>query len=221
MLRGRLPTPRFDVSAGFYVDLLRRVGWTKTAWYSLRFRRPVIVGRGSRINVRRQGTLELDGGMLMLGMAHGTAQGAALDVYPGGVLRIGGMVHVMRGARLEVQYNARLAIGDRSYVNDGAFVMCRREVTIGEGCAIAWNVVITDSDVHELSVDDVARPRDEPVVIGDACWIGTGATILKGSHLATGAVVAAGALVRGAVGERELVAGVPARTVARGVSWKI
>jgi acetyltransferase-like isoleucine patch superfamily enzyme len=220
-LFSRLPGPRFVASSGLYFDLLRRMSWGRTAWYSVRFGRPVVVGRGSHLHVRRGATLKLDGGILLLGLTHGTAQGASLDVYPGGQLRISGLVQVMRGARVEVQENASLSIGDRTYVNDGASVMCRQEIIIGEGCAISWSALLMDSDVHELSISGVPRPRHASVTIGNACWIGAGATILKGVRLGDNVVVAARALVRDDVDDGVLVAGVPARPIAADVTWRI
>jgi acetyltransferase-like isoleucine patch superfamily enzyme len=52
------------------------------------------------------------------------------------------------------------------------------------------------------------------VVIGNRCWIGANATILKGVTLGDGCVVGAGAVVTRAVKPCEVVAGVPARPLA-------
>src|SRR5690606_13932126 len=58
-------------------------------------------------------------------------------------------------------------------------------------------------------------PRMEPVEIGPGCWIGTGAVILPGARLGRNVVVAAGAVVRGAVPDHAVDAGAPARVVRR------
>lgn len=63
-------------------------------------------------------------------------------------------------------------------------------------------------DTHQV------RPEDNrPVVIDDDVWVGAGATILHGSHICRGAIVAAGALVRNDVPPYAIVAGIPARIV--------
>jgi hypothetical protein len=53
------------------------------------------------------------------------------------------------------------------------------------------------------------------VEIGPGCWIGTGAVILPGARIGRNVVVAAGAVVRGAVPDHAVVAGAPARVVRR------
>ena len=53
-----------------------------------------------------------------------------------------------------------------------------------------------------------------PIVIGNDVWLGAGVTILKGSNIGDGCIVAAGAVVlRGHYPERSLIAGNPATVV--------
>jgi acetyltransferase-like isoleucine patch superfamily enzyme len=109
---------------------------------------------------------------------------------------------------------ATIEIGRDTYLNRRVEVMCKHRVTIGEDCAIAWDVSIMDTNYHWLS----DAPPDAPVEIGDRVWIGARATVLPGVTIGDGAVVAAGAVVTHDVPARTLVAGVPARPV-REVTW--
>ena len=56
-------------------------------------------------------------------------------------------------------------------------------------------------------------PVNRPVSIGAGSWLGAGAIILPGAVIGRNVVVAAGSVVRGAVPDRSVVAGVPARVV--------
>ena len=56
-------------------------------------------------------------------------------------------------------------------------------------------------------------PVNSAVRIGAGSWLGTGAVILPGSTIGRNVVVAAGAVVRGDVPDRCVVAGIPARVV--------
>jgi len=111
---------------------------------------------------------------------------------------------------------AEISIGDGTYVNRRTEIMAKQSVTIGRGCAISWDVVITDTDYHEIP----GTASTKPVSIGDGVWIGCRATVLKGVTIGEGAIVAAGAVVTKDVAPRTLVAGVPAQPVKSGVRWQ-
>ncbi|HXD57869.1 MAG TPA: acyltransferase [Thermoleophilaceae bacterium] len=109
---------------------------------------------------------------------------------------------------------ATIEIGRDTYLNRRVEVMCKDRVTIGEHCAIAWDVSIMDTNYHWLS----GGAPDAPVEIGDRVWIGARATLLPGVTIGDGAVVAAGSVVNRDVPEGTLVAGVPAEPIRR-VEW--
>jgi acetyltransferase-like isoleucine patch superfamily enzyme len=73
--------------------------------------------------------------------------------------------------------------------------------------------VVTTND------DSMGRhPRGEPLrgaVLRRACRVGGGAVLVPGVEIGEEAFVAAGAVVTGDVGPREVVMGVPARVVRR------
>ena len=51
------------------------------------------------------------------------------------------------------------------------------------------------------------------IKIGRDCWIGSKATILDGSVIGDGCIVAAGAVVRGVIPPYSIVGGVPAKII--------
>jgi acetyltransferase-like isoleucine patch superfamily enzyme len=110
---------------------------------------------------------------------------------------------------------ARIEIGNGSYLNRRAEICCRERVTVGEDCAISWDVTITDTDYHQLDESD----QIAPVTIGDHVWIGARAMILKGVTIGSGAVIAAGAIVTADVPAAVLAAGTPANVIKQDVVW--
>jgi acetyltransferase-like isoleucine patch superfamily enzyme len=138
-----------------------------------------------------------------------------------GTIELGSRVVLWPGVKLSADSAdgsvARLRIGDGTHVGDRTEIHCGREVSIGAGCAISWDVVILDRDYHTVDADD---ERCRAVTIGDDVWIGCRAVVLKGVTIGTGAVVAAGAIVTADVPERSLVAGNPARVVREQISWR-
>jgi len=65
-----------------------------------------------------------------------------------------------------------------------------------------------------------APPTEAAVRIGSGSWLGANAVILPGAQIGEHVVVAAGAVVRGEVPDRCVVAGVPARVVRRWVEGR-
>ncbi|TDB86832.1 acyltransferase [Actinomadura sp. KC216] len=115
-----------------------------------------------------------------------------LDLGPDVVVRIGGSCSIGRGTHI---------VGHQSIV-------------IGDDVFTGPNVYITDQnhsygDLHT----PIGRqwPENNPVVIGDGCWIGTGAIILPGTRLGRNVAVAGGAVVRGEFPDHAVIGGVPAK----------
>lgn len=107
----------------------------------------------------------------------------------------------------------RIQIGSWNYFNRNVMIDACGSVEIGDRNMFGPDVYITDSN-HQ--VRDDFGPGELPlsrgtVVIGNRCWIGAKAVILKGVKLGDGCVVAAGAVVTRSVEAGAVVAGVPAR----------
>ncbi|NBK92834.1 acyltransferase [bacterium 1XD21-13] len=98
-----------------------------------------------------------------------------------------------------------MTIGDKCFFNTHVSITCLERITIGDRCQIANNVVIVDQD-HNYRAG-WGSYWTAPVTIGNDVWIGANAVILKGSTIGDGAVIAAGAVVKGHVEPRSLYFG--------------
>lgn len=111
-------------------------------------------------------------------------------------------------------YNPRnIVIGEDTIVGDHCFLDGRDKLKIGNHTAIASQVLIYNSQ-HDIRSEDFHATKD-PVEIGDYVFIGARAIILPGVKIGRGAVVASGAVVTRDVPEKTIVAGVPAREIAK------
>jgi acetyltransferase-like isoleucine patch superfamily enzyme len=142
-----------------------------------------------------------------------TCEGRLPVVRSGGSCRIGRLA--LRGTLAPVELGAlpgaELVIGDRTFINQGSSVVAAHSITIGPDARIGDFAAIYDSEYHPL--EESAPVRVAPVTIGANVWIARGAIILPGVAIGDHAVVAAGAVVRGNVPARSLVAGTPAKVV--------
>ncbi len=217
---------RTPVPMSYYVARACKTSVLKTAWYSVRFRGVVLVGRGSKIRVHRSAHVSLASkSVLAIGIGHDAPVGAVLRLSPRSNLRVSGRVQISRDCNVALDYDATLTIGGETIFNEGCSVSCYSDTTIGSGCAISWGVRILDSDIHKLLRDGETTPRapspHAPINIGKDCWVGANAVVLKGTQLGDGSVVAAGAVVASKVPPSSLVAGVPARVVRENVTWAL
>jgi len=106
-----------------------------------------------------------------------------------------------------------IEIGQDTIIGDGCFLDGRAPLKIGSHVAIASQVLIYNSE-HDIHSSDF-QPIEEPVEIGDYCFIGARAIILPGVKIGLGAVIASGAVVTKDVSSKTIVAGVPAKEIGK------
>lgn len=150
-------------------------------------------------------------GMVFLG------RGVQVETVPGyGRLHLGAFVHVGDRSVLRA-HEGTLRVRDKVVMGSDVRVTCWTDVDLGEATLLAdWCYVADFDHVH----DDVGRPikdqgvRKGAVRVGAGSWLGLRASVLRGSDLGRGTVVAAHAVVKGRFGDAVVLAGVPAVVVA-------
>ena len=93
----------------------------------------------------------------------------------------------------------------------GASIGAFDHIYIGDNVKLGANCVITDFDWH---IEDRRSGKPLPVHIGDNCWIGYGAVILKGVTLGNNCVVGANSVVTKSFMSNSVIAGNPAIQVS-------
>jgi acetyltransferase-like isoleucine patch superfamily enzyme len=138
------------------------------------------------------------------------------DVRRGyGRIILGRWVHIGEDNRLRC-HEGTMRIGDKCVFGRDNTVNCYLDVEIGAKSIIADWVYICDFD-HVI--EDIHRPMKDqgliksPVRIGPDVWIGTKASVLRGSSIGASSVVAAHAVVRGAFAPFSVLGGIPARVL--------
>jgi acetyltransferase-like isoleucine patch superfamily enzyme len=111
----------------------------------------------------------------------------------------------------------KIIIGDNCTILYRFQCNAAESVRIGNNVLIASNVLITDSDhiVEPAGIPVTASKKfvTKPVLIGDNCWIGQNAVILKGVTIGHDSIVGASAVVTSDVPPCSVAAGNPARII--------
>lgn len=132
-------------------------------------------------------------------------------------LKINGNFSIGAGSDIRIFDNAKLELGS-GYFNGFVQIVCADNIKIGNNVAIARDVIIRDTDAHDI-LDD-KHQKNKSVKIGDHVWIGTRAIIMKGVTIGDGAIIGAGAVVTKDVPAKSIVVGVPAKVIKENITWK-
>ncbi|HLZ36391.1 MAG TPA: acyltransferase [Mycobacteriales bacterium] len=132
-----------------------------------------------------------------------------------GRIVIGKWVHFGNGTSIRC-HEGNLRIGDKCVFGEENTVNCHLDIEIGPATLVADWVYICDFD-HRVA--DIHVPiKDQgivksPVRIGPDVWMGTKVTVLRGTTVGQGSVLAAHAVVTRDVPPYSIAVGAPARPV--------
>lgn len=178
----------------------------------MRTGRPVLLASGVRFRGRRR---------IRLGRFVSLGSGCDIDGYGtrGTVFADGSRLG--RGCVVTVtSHLSRLGVGFSLGENSGMGDYCHMGASGG-----IWigSDVIMGPFVSMHSQEHVFTDSDRPIRlqgttergirVGDNCWIGARVTVLDGTDIGSGCVVAAGAVVKGVFPADSIIAGVPAKVI--------
>jgi acetyltransferase-like isoleucine patch superfamily enzyme len=112
----------------------------------------------------------------------------------------------------------RIVIGDRVRIGSRCHIWAghgQAQVRIGNDVLFGPEVMVTAATYRYNDggpVSDQAMSEAD-IVIGDDVWLATRAIVLPGTTIGNGAIIGAGAVVKGDIPEFSIVAGSPARVV--------
>lgn len=111
-----------------------------------------------------------------------------------------------------------VTIGKNSFINSGVVIYSGNGVLIGQDVLVAANCTFAPVN-HEFRSKDkkIVEQRFQPsrggIVVEDDVWIGANCVILDGAILRKGAVVGAGAIVKGELEAYSINVGNPVRKI--------
>lgn len=134
----------------------------------------------------------------------------------GGRLQIGDGVTICYGVSITTMPGASVQLRNGAYIGRGVVISAHGEIDIGNNVLLGEYVCIHDND-HVY--DDQFTPigvqgfNVGTCSVGDNSWLGAGVKMTRNASVGTSSVVAAGAVVCGALPDNTVSAGVPARSI--------
>lgn len=131
---------------------------------------------------------------------------------------------MVSGAELWIEDNdCVIEIGANTFVGHHSHLACTESgsrLTIGDDCMLSSYVQVRTGDSHSiLDMEGNRINQAQSVHIGNHCWIGEGAKVLKGVTLNRDVVVSTGAVVTKPFDSNVLLGGIPAKIIKENITW--
>lgn len=114
-----------------------------------------------------------------------------------GTIEFGGNAVLGKGCK--ISNSGSLVFGDNFTVNGTTSIVCKKAMQFGNNVLISWDCLIMDTDFHKIrkceDEKQIQINTDKDIIFGNNIWIGCRSTILKGSYIPNGSVIAAGSYV--------------------------
>ena len=146
-------------------------------------------------------------GMLFLG------PGLQLQIGRGAEIRFGRFVWIGDGTKIRC-HEGVVEIGAKSVRGQECTISAFQHVSIGRECVIADRVMLIDFDHGVVEAERPIRLQGiykRDVRVGNNCWIGYGACILRGATVGDNVIVGTSTVVTKDVPDNAVVAGAPAK----------
>ena len=138
-----------------------------------------------------------------------------LEIGRKGRLRFGRFVWIGDGSKIRC-HEGVVEIGQKTVMGQECTISAYQRVRIGEQCVIADRAMFIDFDHGVVEVERPIRLQGiykRDVRVGNNCWIGYGACILRGTTVGDNAIIGTNSVVTKDVPANAVVAGLPARVI--------
>lgn len=128
-----------------------------------------------------------------------------------------------------IRFKGICNIGQYNSINENTEFRCDERISVGDFNMISYDCLIYDTNTHciykpeerrKLTKNDFPsigvekeKPKTKPILIGNDCWIGKRATILKGSTLENNTILGTNSVLSGTIRTGMIATGNPAKKV--------
>jgi acetyltransferase-like isoleucine patch superfamily enzyme len=139
--------------------------------------------------------------------------GVTLEIERGARLHLGRWSWIGHGTKIRV-HEGEVHIGAKTVLGQECTISAFQHVAIGRECIFADRVMLIDFDHGSVEVERPIRLQGiykRDVNVGNNCWVGYGACVLRGITIGDNCIVGTNAVVTKDIPDNAVVGGVPAR----------
>lgn len=197
--------------------------------FSTAIKMPLLVRFGTKIRNCHRGSFVLtegiEKGTIRIGFpgaAPANKTNTFIDFGNNSKIFLGDNNVIAMGVKIILFDNAEVHIGTNTYLNSNTSLQCEERIDIGRDVFVGWDVRIRDTDGHTIYENGIKKPKVKPVIVEDKAWLTSNVTLLKGTYITTGSIVACNSLVCGLKMDEPncLVAGSPGKVIKHNITWE-
>jgi acetyltransferase-like isoleucine patch superfamily enzyme len=160
-------------------------------------------------------------GMITIGKTNdAAASGEGTEILNGFKIIFKGKARIGCGCRILVFSKGELIIGDNFIMNNQNIIVCCNHLEIGNTVIMGHQNQISDTNSHYMYdfKNKTAKNNNDPIFIGNYCWIGNRISIMKGTTIPDYTIVGSNSLLnkKYIIPEGTVLAGIPAKEIASG-----
>lgn len=123
----------------------------------------------------------------------------------GGYVNLGSGVKINRNVTI-VAVGGNIDIGNKCFLAGNCVMVAHENIIVGENCMFGPGVTVYDHDHIFDSTGVLSKGyKSGRVCIGNKCWIGANAIILRGTQIGDGCIIGAGTVVKGMIPPHSIV----------------
>lgn len=123
--------------------------------------------------------------------------------------------------------NSSIEVGKRSTFGKNLTIVSHNTLKIGEDCLVSSDCTFQCGDGHSifdintgmLCNDTRIKSEKNIIDVGDHVWLGLRSTILNGTKIGAGCMIACGFVVKGQFSNNCMIGGVLARVLRENIAW--
>lgn len=183
---------------------------------------PVRVRYDTKLGILDKNCIVINGecrrNMILLGYRGGqfVSRNHSYISISGGKMIFNGTCCLGEGFGIAVE-GGELSFGNHFYANRNLLIECQKKISLGDHVLTGWNVSVRDTDGHSV----MEKPFVKEIIVRNHVWITSDVTILKGSKISEGSVIACNSTVCGLQMQKEncLAGGTPAEIIRENITW--